>query len=130
MIRPRRSLHAKPLHEDLLAVFDDELQYFILLLHVSHLASDALWDHDGGSEHDRDVLTGHQIVLLMIHDASQMEHQELEDIAVHTRETHKAVLQSLNPSRVRSNLIGFENSVVNVIGDQGSGQLAEVLLQG
>lgn len=51
-----RLLHA---HEDLLTVLNQELQSFILLLHISHLARQTLRSHNSRREHDGNVHASH-----------------------------------------------------------------------
>lgn len=62
-------------HEHLLTMLDQELHRPVLGLRILHFSRQTLWSHHSRCEHDRDILTRHQIVCLLVHNPRQMEYQ-------------------------------------------------------
>jgi hypothetical protein len=69
-----------------MAILNHELHSQVLGVHVGHFALEAVVAHDGGREHDGQVLGGHEVLALAAGDAEEMEHEELERVAVLGRE--------------------------------------------
>lgn len=116
-------------HEDFLTVLNQEFQNLILLLHISHFSCKTLGPHDGWRKHHGNVLAGHQVLLLALDHALQVEHEELEHILVNARQLAQIFLQVFDPGGLRSDLARIDDLLIDVERDKRHGQLAEVLLQ-
>lgn len=124
----QQRLHRRPLRE-----------------HVAHLPLNAARPHDSRRKHNCKIERSHQILLLHAHNVAQMLAQELETIAMvlgqvvdRAAESKSLLFQprgtitgalAFGGANVRQ-LAGFEERVVDVVGDEWCGQFAEVLLEG
>lgn len=68
-----------------MTVFNDKLHGNILGMHVSHFPLNAQVAHNRGRKDDGQVLGRHEVLRLALGDTLQVEHEELEAVAVALR---------------------------------------------
>lgn len=68
--------------ENLLTMLNHKLHHVISGLHIRHLSLNIQVSHNRRRKHDGNILRIHQVLLSAILDARQVEHEELEGVAV------------------------------------------------
>jgi hypothetical protein len=113
-----------------LTVLHQELNSLILDLRVCHLPGQTLWSHDRRRKYDGDIHARHEVVAFMAHHSLEMEDQKLKNLSVHSWQIQQRPGHGLDLGvRVRDGS-GFEEFVIDFVGDEWVGEAAEVLFEG